>query len=58
MTIRSLAGKKCLVTGAASGIGLLTNSGRSLQRPDIAVPKTWAIATLMNEEATYGRSLT
>ncbi len=35
---------------AVNGIGVVTNSGRSLQRPPKAEPKTCEIATLMNDE--------
>jgi hypothetical protein len=34
------------------------NSGRSRLLPPSAEPKTWAIATLVKDEATYGRSFT
>ena len=43
---------------AASGIGVVANSGRVLQVPLRALPKTCAMATLRNEVAVYGRSLT
>ena len=43
---------------AVSCNGVVTSSSRSLQRPDNAVPKTSAIATLRNEFALYGRSFT
>ena len=46
---RAPAGRRCR---AVSGIGVATSSGRSLQRPPMAVPNTCEIATLMNDEAT------
>ena len=41
-----------------NGSGRRARSGRASQRPDIAVPNTRPSATLMNDEAAYGRSLT
>ena len=43
---------------AVSGIGVAASPGRVLQVPLSALPKTWAMATLKNEVAVYGRSLT
>ncbi len=43
---------------ACKGIGAAASSGLSLLRPPNALPNTREIATLRNEEATYGRSFT
>ena len=43
---------------ALNGSGVSTSSGRSLLLPLSALPKTSAMATLRNDEATYGRSFT
>jgi hypothetical protein len=43
---------------ASSGIGVAASSGRSLLFPASALPNTCAIATLRNDDATYGRSFT
>jgi hypothetical protein len=42
----------------SSGIGVSASSWRSARRPPIAVLNSFPSATLMNEEATYGRSFT
>jgi hypothetical protein len=43
---------------ASRGNGVSASSGRSSLRPASAVPKSFAIVVLMNDDATYGRSFT